>query len=49
MPSSPQLLEALGVGSGIPDGVLDVAMPQIVLNEAGVCPLVGQGIAAGVP
>jgi hypothetical protein len=45
---SPQLLEPCRVGGDVANGVLNVAMPEIILNEAGVCPLVGEGKAAGV-
>ncbi len=44
----PQLLEASGIGGGVADGVLNVAVSQIVLNEAGVCAQVGETKAAGM-
>ena len=44
----PQPLEPCGIGGGIFDGVADVAMPEIVLNEPRIRALVGQGEAASV-
>jgi hypothetical protein len=44
----PQLLEPRRIGGGVPDDVLIVPVPQIVLDEAGVCALVGEGIVAGI-
>jgi hypothetical protein len=41
----PQLLESCGVGGGVAHGVLNVAVPEIILNEAGVCALVGESKA----
>ena len=47
--SPPQFLKPRRVGRGVAHGVLDVAVPEIVLDEPGVGSLVGQGIAAGMP
>ena len=44
----PQLLEPRRVSGGVANGVLNVAVPEIVLNEAGVCALVGEGKSAGM-
>ena len=46
--SPPELLEASGVGRGVPDGVLDVAVSEVILNEPCIRALVGKGEAAGV-
>lgn len=40
--------EALHVGGGINDRILDVLMTQIILNQTGIDTSVGQGITAGV-
>ena len=45
---SPELFKAGGIGGGVADGVLDVAVSQIVLNEPGIRALIGQGEAAGM-
>ena len=44
----PQLIEPCRIGGGVADGVLDVAMPEVVLDQPGVRALVGQGVAARV-
>jgi hypothetical protein len=44
----PQLLEPRRVGGGVPDGVLNVPMPQIILNQSRIGSLVGKGKATGV-
>ena len=44
----PQPLETRRVRGGVAHGVLNVPVPQIVLNEADVCALVGEGKAAGM-
>jgi hypothetical protein len=44
----PQLLEPCGIAGGVPDGVLNVAMPEIILNQPHIRALIGQGEAAGV-
>ena len=46
--SPPQLLKPCGVSRGVAHGVLNVPVPQIVLNEPGVRALVGEGKAAGM-
>ncbi len=43
-----QLLKPSRVGSGIANGVLNVAVPEIDLNEAGISSLVGKSKAAGM-
>ena len=45
---TPQLLKSRRVGSGVADDVLNIAVPETVLNEAGVCALVGESNAAGM-
>lgn len=40
--------EAFNIAGSINNGVLNVAMAQVILNEPGVDPSVCQGIAAGV-
>jgi len=47
-PLSPELFKAGGIGGGVADGVLNVAVSQIVLNEPGIRALIGQGEAAGM-
>jgi len=42
----PELFKAGGIGGGIADGVLNVAVSQIVLNEPCIRPLIGQSEAA---
>jgi hypothetical protein len=44
----PELFEPRRVGGGVLDGVLDVAMPEVILNEPLIRALVGQGEAASV-
>lgn len=44
----PQLFKPCRVGGGVADGVLNVAVPEVVLNEPNVCALVGAGKAAGM-
>jgi hypothetical protein len=46
--SAPQLLEPGGVARGVFDGVLNVAMSEIILNEPRVSAPVGERKAAGV-
>jgi hypothetical protein len=46
--SPPQFFKALGVGSGIAHGMLDIPVPQIVLNQPGIRTLVGQRKTAGM-
>ena len=46
--SPPQPLEPRRVRGGIADGVLNVPVPQVILNQARVCALIGKGKAAGV-
>lgn len=45
---APQFLELSGIGGGIAHGVLNVAVPEIVLDEPGVCALVCEGKIAGM-
>ena len=44
----PQLFKPRRIGRRVNDGVLNVPVPQIVLDQAGVGPLVGQGKPAGM-
>ena len=46
--SPPQLLEPYRVGGRVLDGVLNIPVSEIILNEPRVCTLVGQGEAASV-
>ena len=46
--SSPELLKPRRVGCGVLDGVLDVPMPQIILNEPRIRVLIGKGEPASV-
>ena len=46
--SPPQLLEPCRVGGGVLDGVLNIAVSEVILNEARISALVGQGEAASV-
>jgi len=44
----PQLLEPCRVGGGVANGVLNVAVPEIVLDQASVRTVVGEGKAVGM-
>ncbi len=44
----PQLLKPRWISGGVAHGVLNVAVPEIVLNEAGVCALVGESKTTGM-
>jgi len=44
----PELFEPCRVGGGVPDGVLNVPVSEIVLNEPRVRALIGKGEAASV-
>ena len=44
----PQPLKLCRIGRRVHDGVLNIPVPQIVLNELCVCALIGQGKAARV-
>jgi len=44
----PQLLKPRGVGGGVNDGVLNVPVAEIVLDQAGVGSLIRQGEPASV-
>ena len=46
--SPPQLLEPCRVGGRVLDGVLNIAMSEVILNEPRISALVGQGEAASV-
>src|SRR5437667_12343753 len=46
--SSPQLIEPYRVGGRVLDGVLNIPVSEIILNEPRVCTLVGEGEAASV-
>src|SRR5690242_8191498 len=45
----PEILEAGRCKLRVPNGVLNVLMPQVVLNRAGVVPVVGEFIARCMP
>ena len=45
----PQFLEPRRIGGGIPDGVLNVAVTEVVLNETQVVTAIGEIEATGVP
>jgi hypothetical protein len=45
----PEVLKALRRKFRVPDGMLNIALPQVVLNGACISVLVGQVKAAGVP
>jgi hypothetical protein len=44
----PQLLKPCGVGGGVAHGVLNLAVPEIVLNQASVLTLIGKSKVAGM-
>src|SRR6266481_8662747 len=46
--SPPQLLEPCRVGGRVLDGVLDVPMSEVILNEPSIRALIGQSEAASV-
>ena len=46
--SPPQLLEPCRVGGRVLDGVLDVPVSEVILNEPSIRALIGQGEAASV-
>ena len=45
----PERIEPVRTQLGIPDGVLNVLMPQIVLDRPSVVPIVGELEACAVP
>lgn len=45
----PDAIEASRIAGGIPDGVADIAMPEIILYQAGIDPHIRQRKATGVP
>jgi hypothetical protein len=47
--ASPETLEAVRCQFSVPNSMLDIAVPQVGLQGARVVPLVGKGVAAGVP
>ena len=47
--ASPEILEPRRRQFGVAHRVLDIAVPEVGLQRARVVPLVGQGVAAGVP
>ena len=47
-PSPPQPLKPCRVGGGVPDGVLDVPVSEVILNEPRIRALIGEGEAASV-
>ena len=44
----PKLFKSGGIGGRIADGVLNVAMAEVILNEPGIRALISQGEAAGM-
>jgi hypothetical protein len=44
----PQLLEPVGVGGGVSDGVLNVPVAEVILNEPHIRTLIGKSEAASV-
>ena len=46
--SAPQFFEPPWIGCGVPDGVLNVSMSEIILNDPGVGSLVGKREAASM-
>src|SRR5262249_14254780 len=45
----PEFLEAIAAELGVTDGVLDVLVPEVVLDRPGVLTIVGQFEAGGMP
>lgn len=45
---TPESFKPCGVGGGVADGVLNVAVAEVVLNQPRVGSLVGKRIAAGM-
>lgn len=45
---TPQLLEPCRIGGSVSNGVLNVPVAEIILNEPGVGSLVGESEAAGM-
>lgn len=45
----PQSFKPCLIGSCIPDGVLNIPMAEVILNQPRVRPLIGQGKAARMP
>jgi hypothetical protein len=45
---SPQLLKPGRIGGGVPDGVLNVSMPEIILNEPRIRALISKRKATGM-
>ncbi len=45
----PEVFEALGSHFRVPDRVVDVSMPQVVLDGAGIVSLGSEKVAAGMP
>ena len=46
---APEVLEPRRRQFCVPDGVLNILVPEVGLQRACVVPLVGQSVAAGVP
>jgi hypothetical protein len=44
----PEPCKPCGVGGGVPDGVLNIPLPEIVLHQPCIGALVGEGEAAGM-
>jgi hypothetical protein len=49
MPLPPQFFKPCRIGGGVPDGVLNIAVFKIVLNEPGVRAMVRHGKPVGLP
>ena len=47
--SIPDAVKTPCIAGGIPDGVADIAMPEIILYQAGIDPHIRQRKATGVP
>src|SRR5215469_9209677 len=47
--SPPEILEPIDGQLGIPDGVLDVLMTEVMLERASIVPIVRKLVSAGVP
>src|SRR5512135_2282273 len=45
----PELLEPIAAELGVADGVLDILVPEVVLNRPGVLAVVGQLETGGMP
>lgn len=48
MPLVPQLLEPARIGGGVFDGVLNVPVSEVILNEARIYAMIGKAKTASV-